>query len=698
MGANLNGTLYFSYPLFDSTQGQLSADALLITREHGLVLFDLTAPQEQVEHIDRWIELLENRQDEIFRNMSGKLLENPNLVKRRELVVKPQIITLLAETPQSAMPEDIIHATPENVVEAVSKFAPLDPIIERALNATVQRVATIKPNIRRDNVQGINTLGAITKEVEKGIANLDAWQKKSAIAYPEGPQRIRGLAGSGKTIVLALKAAYLHARHPDWHIAVTYYSRALKQQFIDLVRRFMYETKKDEPDWSKIHIFHCWGGREDSGLYSEAAAQYGVVPYTWKAAEQKYGNESFDGICKELLSIIDNNETQHQLYDAILIDEAQDLPASFFRIAYRICRAPKRIVWAYDELQNLGEYSMASPADLFGSDAQGRPLVSLTNDANRPPQDIVLPVCYRNTPWALTVAHGLGFGIYRAVSEATATPFVQIFDDPQLWTEIGYEVKKGDLYIGSSVALARRPECSPPYFSGSADSLIQPDDAVQFHTFPGSIEQAQWIADQIASNLVEGELLHRDILVILPNAWTSKSEYGVIARAFRNRNIPSHLAGISSSRDEVFVGNSVAVTHIYRAKGNEAPMVYVLNSQECFSGLQLAKKRNTLFTAITRSRGWVRVCGIGQSSAALGEEYQRIKDANYVLDFNYPTREQITQLRRIHRDRSAEEQKALQKRVADFGEIIELIRAGEISFDSLPEEFRSELSRIVPKS
>lgn len=695
-GCGFSGTLYFSYPLFDSVEGQVSADALLVTSEHGLVLFDLTAPPIDYENLDQWVGNIEDRQDEIYRNISAKLYDNKDLVRRRELLIKPVVVTFLPENP-GGLPGDIIFATPDNLVEVIKAQSPLSEDVERALNATIQRVTTIKPNVKRDNVGRSDSAGAIVKEIERGIANLDAWQKKSAIAYPEGPQRIRGLAGSGKTIVLALKAAYLHARHPEWNIAVTYYSRALKQQFTDLVRRFMYETKKDEPDWSKIHIFHCWGSRSDPGLYSEAAKQYQIEPISWKEADRRYGNESFDGICKELLSSISNSSTQKNIYDAILIDEAQDLPVSFFRIAYSLCKEPKRIVWAYDELQNLGEYSMASPRELFGEDQQGRPLVSLTNQPNRPPQDIVLPICYRNTPWALTVAHGLGFGIYRETADPNSTPLVQIFDEPDLWTDIGYESLKGDLRLGAPVALKRKPECSPSYYSDPQKALISADEAVQFHTFTTVSAQAEWVAAEIEKNLTEGELLHRDILVIVPSAWTSKTEYAHVSRALRQREISSHLVGISSSRDEVFVDQSIAVTHIFRAKGNEAPMVYVLNSHECYAGLQLAKKRNTLFTAITRSRAWVRVCGIGAASEALNREYQRIRDRNYVLDFIYPTAEQIMRLRRIHRDRSEQEQKRLNQRVSDFAEIIELIKNGEVSVDSLPSEFLTELRKIVPK-
>lgn len=75
----------------------------------------------------------------------------------------------------------------------------------------------------------------------------------------EGVQRIRGLAGSGKTIVLALKAAYLHTRYPDWRIAVTFNTRSLKAQFRRLITRFCIERSGEEPDWTKIRIINAWG-------------------------------------------------------------------------------------------------------------------------------------------------------------------------------------------------------------------------------------------------------------------------------------------------------------------------------------------------------------------------------------------------------------------------------------------------------
>jgi superfamily I DNA and RNA helicase len=695
--ANLSGTLYFSYPLFDDVDGQNSADALLVSEEHGLVLFDLQAPAKGAYDRDTWIELVQDRQDEIYRNIQGKLLQNKELMRRRELVVKPEIVTVLPSLQTPVDLDEVLVGTPDNILEIVKTFAPLPMQHDRALNASIQRISTIKPKLKRDNVQTANSYGAIVRDIEKNIANLDAWQKKSAIAYPEGPQRIRGLAGSGKTIVLALKAAYLHARHPDWHIAVTYYSRSLHQQFRDLIRRFMFETKRDEPDWTKIHVMHCWGSKREPGLYSEVAAQRGIEPLTWGAANRRYGDQAFDGACNEILSAVGDVDMPNPLYDAVLIDEAQDLPSSFFKLVFSATKNPRRIVWAYDELQNLGDYSMASPAELFGNDANGNPRVALENQPDRPPQDIILPVCYRNTPWALATAHGLGFGVYRTASDKDATPLVQMFDEPSLWEEIGYECVTKNLGLGNQVSLARNPDCSPDYYSDPAKRLIEPADAVNFQSFANALEQADWIASEIAHDIGDRELLHRDVLIILPNAWTSKSEYGVLASALRKHGIASHLAGVNSSRDEVFLDNSIAVTHIYRAKGNEAPMVYVANSHECYDGLQLAKKRNTLFTAITRSRAWVRVCGCGAKSERLAAEFAQVSNAGFRLDFAYPTVDQIQHIRRIHRDRSESEQRKINKKVSEFSDVIELIRSGELSADSLPEEFLEQLRSIIPE-
>ena len=73
--------------------------------------------------------------------------------------------------------------------------------------------------------------------------------------------------------------------------------------------------------------------------------------------------------CDELLTVI--GEDYEPEYDVMLIDEAQDLPSSFFRLVYANVKSPKRIIWAYDELQNLSTVKMPSLEEMFGVDVDG---------------------------------------------------------------------------------------------------------------------------------------------------------------------------------------------------------------------------------------------------------------------------------------------------------------------------------------
>lgn len=114
---------------------------------------------------------------------------------------------------------------------------------------------------------------------------------------------------------------------------------------------------------------------------------------------------------------------------------------------------------------------------------------------------------------------------------------------------------------------------------------------------------------------------------------------------------------MTTSRDIFKSDNYVTCSSIYRAKGNEAPIVYVVNADFCAEGSELIKLRNILFTAITRSRGWVRVSGTGLGMDEIFKEYTLCVNKDYCLDFIVPTTEEIEHLRKVHRELSAEEKK-----------------------------------------
>lgn len=688
----LTGTLYLGYPVLPTADDKIAVDALLVSLEHGTVAFRLENTVPKRDDDTAW-KIVADLQDQLYFALDNNLRKHDGLRVGRKSAIEITTLTVFPTPPSVPDGVEGLYCTFDTVNEKIENLAPLPNIYLAPLQAALQKVMTIKPAKKRANIQRLDSRGAFLKRIEKEIANLDEWQKRASIESPDGPQRIRGLAGSGKTVVLALKAAYLHAQHPDWVIGVTFYSRALYQQFTDLIRRFSFEHLNDEPNWENLRVLHSWGGNDRDGVYTEIAKRAGATPRDFLYAKNVFGTSNpFDGICTELLSATESSEHQ-PIYDAMLIDEAQDLPPSFFQLVYRFTKTvpgkdTKRIIWAYDELQNLSNASMPSLDTLFGKDKNGKARVILSHEEGQPRQDVILPICYRNTPWALSLAHGLGFGTQREDG------LVQHFDEPTLWEEVGYRVVEGSLQLGAHVVLERRAESYPVYFNENID----PADAIITQIFSDETAQADYIADCIQENLQKDELDYDDILIVLPDPYTAKRQASVIMTALRRRNIAAHLAGATSSRDELFKKESIALAHIYRSKGNEAAMVYVANCQQCYTGHELIKVRNTIFTSITRSRAWVRLLGFGSEMQRLKKEIDQITQDNFKLGFTIPTKEGLANMRKINRERTIDERRRIEKAESGLKYFLEAVRRGELSIDSLPLEMRTALANLSTKT
>ena len=452
---DISGILYLGYPVLATADAKVFVDALLVSGSHGLVAFDLSCPLN-ARPDDRQLEEVAERQEEIHASLYNKLNKYRNLRRNWSLAVPIRVVTCHAALEAVIRDDGIVACRPDELPGVLDDFEPVGDDLLRPLNAAIQRVSTLRPPKQRRNVQTDNSRGAKLKRIEKEIANLDRWQNRGAIEYTNGPQRIRGLAGSGKTIVLALKASYLHVRHPEWRIVVTFQTRSLYQQFRNLIRRFTYDLIEDEPDWDHLTVMHAWGSSSSPGVYSSICGYYEIPSQSWRTAQSRYGTQAFKGVCDEVNAVI-RTQGSRSVFDAMLIDEAQDFPVSFYRMIYNVVASPHRIIWAYDELQNLGDYEMQSEHDLFGTDQDGRSLVTLRNEPNKPRKDIVLPVCYRNTPWALSAAHALGFGIYRPEG------LVQMFEEPAIWSRIGYHIEHGKLEHGARVVVRRGADSYPAY-------------------------------------------------------------------------------------------------------------------------------------------------------------------------------------------------------------------------------------------
>lgn len=121
------------------------------------------------------------------------------------------------------------------------------------------------------------------------------------------------------------------------------------------------------------------------------------------------------------------------------------------------------------------------------------------------------------------------------------------------------------------------------------------------------------------------------------------------------------------------------------AKGNEAPMVYIANAEYCADGMELIKLRNILFTSITRSRAWVRVCGVGEKMQQIQKEYNQCVTNDYDLHFRIPTDEELKKARRLNRERTSTEKRILETTKDNINELIDNIEKGTVDSELLPE-------------
>ncbi len=462
---------------------------------------------------------------------------------------------------------------------------------------------------------------AVIRRVQEGIFKLDEDQRKIATQYPEGPQRLRGLAGTGKTVVLTRRAAKIHADHPDWDIAVVFYTRSLYEQIRRQISEVCQSKFDIDPNWQKLRVMHAWGSQDRPGFYRSLAKECGLLPKSLEQARAElrdkndYTTEPFDYVCQELG---EKAKEIPQLFDAILIDEGQDLPPAFYRLAYQTLRDPKRLYWAYDEAQGIGSLTVPGAAELFGRDETGKPKVQLGGRA------IVLRHCYRTPNIILMAAHAINMGLLRG-----GQPLQGVTQKDQ-WENLGYEVVEGDFRKPGSPITLTRKACHP-VDQESFEPEVDPQSLLVWRTFPSEEEEQNWIARQIEGDLKQWSFRPEDLLVTSVASFSANKPYWESLKArLKQRGISALIAGEDADRDIFRLPGHVTLSGIFRAKGNEAWKVYVCQFQNVTKpGLSVGeqlRRRNQAFVALTRTKLWCVVTGISPQDQ-LAPAFQELRQA-----------------------------------------------------------------------
>jgi superfamily I DNA and RNA helicase len=83
--------------------------------------------------------------------------------------------------------------------------------------------------------------------------------------------------------------------------------------------------------------------------------------------------------------------------------------------------------------------------------------------------------------------------------------------------------------------------------------------------------------------------------------------------------------------------------------------------------------------------------------AGLTKEINNVVQNNYVLSFLYPTHQQIEKMRRINRDISDVERRALEEKIKITEELLNEIGSGEIPPEALRPETIEQLRALLTR-
>jgi superfamily I DNA and RNA helicase len=623
-----NGLVFCEFPLFREDEELLRSKLLIISPVHGLVVLGTFQGGDiDQDGLDETVA----RTEAIFSHIYAKLLRSGKLRSGRTslsfraeaAVFAPE---LASDRGESASGTKIFRST-TSLFDFLGNLKVSEPINDELIAEIVSIVegskGLLRPRERITSNIAADAKVVLVKKLDEEIRRFDRDQRFGYMTDVYGPERITGLAGSGKTVVLAMKAALAHLNNPDAKIAFTFYTKSLYQHVKQLITRFYRQFDDKDPNWDNLKVLHAWGGQINEGLYYYAAKVSGETPLTFAQAKSLNPRQPFDVACGRLLT---SSRLSH-LFDYVFVDEAQDFPPSFLRLALKIANEEKLVI-AYDVFQTIFDVDIPTAEVLFGTTESGEPAVTFE-------QDIVLHKCYRNPLEVLVCAHAIGFGLY-------SDKAVQMLESEEHWRDFGYEVTSGELKSGSQVVITR-PATSSPCSISSATSKDKIIEVLSFSKFGDELD---FVVSKIKQDIEIDGLSPEDILVICADDYNSRNYFRNLSEKLTQAGVATNnLQDDSYSLRNFAEKGQVTLSTIYKAKGNEAFVVFVVGIDGLFAYPD-AKRRNAAFVAMTRAKGWLRVSGLGQSAQKFKVEAQAAISNIPSLVFTYPSTEELINIKR----------------------------------------------------
>lgn len=354
---------------------------------------------------------------------------------------------------------------------------------------------------------------------------MDLQQEQLARSLGSGHRVIHGVAGSGKTMILGYRSQYLAALS-NKPILVLCYNKSLASRLQQVIQ------KNQMGDKIEVQHFHGW--------CSQLLKRHQV-----KVAEGH--GQYFQRQVTSTIDAVQTGKIDHHQYAAILIDEAHDFEADWFKVVVPLLDPESdSLLVLYDDAQSIykNNKTLSFTFSSVGIQARGRTTVLRTN--------------YRNTLEILMVAKQFAHSIFTDTDE-----------------------QQDDLV----------PTLNP-------DSAGRRGDMPEMHRFASGQDEWRYIAERIAQLIGLG-LSPDKIAILYRHGHQAESAEKALA-----------LNGISfvSTRDDsgkrhlYSADPSVKVVSMFSSKGLEFDTVFIPHlNQMPKKDADLQSEARLLYVAMTRA-------------------------------------------------------------------------------------------------
>ncbi len=449
---------------------------------------------------------------------------------------------------------------------------------------------------RGDRDVKLGTLGALIDEWEGAERRLTQEQESiSRLPVRGHPRVVRGVAGSGKSIVLtrmaARHAATFHHHQGDlglmaWtppRIGLICFNRSLVPFLKErLAMAYRQLTFQDLPEGAVV-VKHLEGFR--SMLQQEGLLpSFAHVPFEERSALQvKALSES---------AMDESPDCDAARFDTLFVDESQDFSPDDIRLLTQVLQRDSEtgecsIILFYDDAQNI----YGQPRSVWKE---------LGIDVARKGRSQVMKVCHRNSREIVSAALNVLLGSQGNPGKRNGVrPFVGI--DELLKSGM----VKEHAGRGVEVHFAAR--------SGEVPS---------FHVFPDQASELKHLLSEIERLLCTEGVRSSDILILFPKNHRCQAMADALLNAMVQGRLP--IQGVVRCFSKLDVDGAfqregyITVSSIHGAKGHDAAVVMLGGIEYLEDTLQY---RAQFYVAATRARHSLRLSGCG--TGPLLEEVHR---------------------------------------------------------------------------